>query len=624
MAIHPQEISVCEGPHSDAHMSCIHNAVGAKATKWPDSIALTSGSQVVTYQELDSRANRIAHYLRSLAVGPDVLVGICLPRSADMVVAALGVLKAGGAYLPLDPSYPPERLSFILRDAGAAVLITNPLQAGRLPASDCVIVDVNGPEAQGQPDYPPRIEVLPSDLAYVIYTSGTAGRPKGVEITHSGLANLVSWHRREFSVTPGDRGSHLAGLGFDAAVWELWPYLAAGASVHLVDDATRASARLLRDWLLTRKITMTFVPTPLAERLLTLEWPNTTPLRIMLTGGDTLHHYPRAKLPFTLVNNYGPTECAVVATSCPVEPEANATGRPPIGRPIANTRIYILDEHLEPVPPGEPGEICIAGAGVARGYHNQPGLTAERFPCDGHSSVPGGRLYRTGDRGALLPDGQIAFLGRMDDQIKIRGYRIEPNEIVHVLNQHRDIRQSVVTALEDSSGDKRLVAYLVLAPGSKPTHAALHEFLTEQLPEYMVPAVFIPLDAFPLTAHGKIDRTALPSPSAENTLSNGPVQAPESVLEGRVTHILATLLRLEQVDADENFFQMGGHSLLGAQVIAHVRDMFGVEFSLRSLFEHPTAREMTQEIERLILAKLEAISGEEARPAPVCSGVVNA
>jgi amino acid adenylation domain-containing protein len=624
MATYPQEISVSEGPHSDAHRWCVPKAVGAKATKWPDAIALTAGAQVQTYQELDSQANRVAHYLRSLGVGPDVLVGVCLPRCAEMVVAALGILKAGAAYLPMDPAYPPDRLAFMLQDAQAPALITNRCIAGRLPASGCTIVDASGPEIDGQPDFAPRIEIMPDDLAYVIYTSGSTGRPKGVEITHGGLANLVSWHRQAFSLMPGDRASHLAGLGFDAAVWELWPYLATGASVHLTDEATRVSARLLRDWLLARKITISFVPTPLAERMLALEWPSETPLRILLTGGDTLHHYPPADLPFALVNNYGPTECAVVATSCPVRPEAHPKSRPPIGRPITNTRVYLLDEHLEPVPTGEAGEIYIGGAGVARGYHNLPSLTAQRFIRDPFSSEPGGRLYRTGDLGSLLPDGQIAFLRRIDDQIKIRGYRIEPNEIVSVLNQHQDVCESLVTACEDPSGDKRLVAYVVLAPDSGATQTALRDFLAEQLPEYMLPAAFVPLDAFPLTPHGKIDRAALPAPTAENTLKNGSVQAPGSAIEERLTGILATLLRVEHVGADENFFQMGGHSLLGAQVIAHVRDVFGVELSLRSLFDHPTAREMSTEIERLILTNLESVSGEGARSLCVCPEGANA
>ena len=607
MATYPQELSVCEGPQMDSQRWCVPKAVAAKATKWPDAVALTSGSQVLTYQDMDCQANRVANYLCSLGAGPDVLIGVCLPRSAEMVIAALGIMKSGAAYLPMDPAYPPDRLAFMLRDAQVPAIITNACLAARLPATNCTIVDIGGSEIDTRPEYAPRIEILPEDLSYVIYTSGSTGKPKGVEITHGALANLIFWHQQAFAVTPGDRASHLAGLGFDASVWELWPYLAAGASVHLADEATRVSDRLLRDWMLARKITIGFVPAPLAERMLALDWPSHTPLRILLTGGDTLHRYPPAGLPFTLVNNYGPTECTVVASSCPVQPDALATDRPPIGRPINNTRIYLLDERLEPVTAGEPGEIYIAGAGLARGYHDLPSLTAEKFIPDPFSSEPATRLYRTGDLGSLLPDGQIAFLGRIDDQIKIRGFRVEPEEIVSVLNRHRDVRESVVMACEDSSGDKRLVAYVVLAWDSEATHTALRDFLAEQLPEYMLPAAFVRLDAFPVTPHGKIDRASLPEPTAENTLGNGSVQTPDSEIEQRLTGILAALLHIEQVSVDENFFQMGGHSLLGAQVIAHVRDAFGVELSLRSLFDHPTAREMSAEIERLILAKLVAV-----------------
>jgi amino acid adenylation domain-containing protein len=625
MATYPQEFSVSAAiPHIDFQARCIPKAVAAKATRWPEAIALTCGPQILTYDELDCQSNRLAHYLRSLGVGPGVLVGLCLPRSLDMVVGALGILKAGGAYVPMDPAYPPDRLAFMLQDAQAPVLITNPCLAERLPAAECTVVGIRAPEIGRQPDYTPRVEIVPDDLAYVIYTSGSTGQPKGVEIKHGGLANLVAWHRQAFSLTPGDRASHLAGLGFDAAVWELWPYLVTGSSVHLVDDTTRLSAELLRDWLLTRKITISFVPTPLAERMLTLEWPSQTPLRILLTGGDTLHHYPPAHLPFALVNNYGPTECTVVATSGNVAPEARpGSTQPSIGRAITNTRIYLLDERLEPVPAGTPGEIHIAGAGLARGYHNRPDLTAEKFVPDPFSSELGSRLYKTGDLGQLLPDGQINFLGRVDDQIKIRGYRIEPNEIVNVLNLCPDVRQSLVVAREDGPGDKRLVAYVVLEQHSTATQAVLSASLGNILPEYMLPAVFVRLDALPLTPHGKIDRAALPEPTAENTLKNESFQAQRSPVEERLASILTTLLSVEEIGADENFFQMGGHSLLGAQVIGRVRDSFGVELSLRSLFDHPTVREMSAEIERLILAKLEAMGEDEARRVLACPESAN-
>src|SRR5690242_5508340 len=336
MATYPQELAACSTlSHVDFQAGCVPNAVAAKATRWPDATALTDGPEILTYHELDSRANRGAQYLRSLGVGPDVLVGVCLERSLDMVVAMLGILKAGGAYVPLDPAYPPERLAFMLDDARAPLLITSGRLSKRIACEKQDVVLVSASEIAEQPDHPPRVDIMPDDLAYVIYTSGSTGRPKGVEVTHGGLANLVCWHRQAFQVTPGDRASHVAGLGFDAAVWELWPYLTGGASVHMADEVTRSSAELMRDFLLARKLTISFVPTPLAEQMLTLEWPNQTPLRMLLTGGDTLHHYPPANLPFMLINNYGPTECTVVATSAPVLSDKRSHAMPHIGRAIA-------------------------------------------------------------------------------------------------------------------------------------------------------------------------------------------------------------------------------------------------------------------------------------------------
>ena len=484
MASYPQEITIgIAAPGADFQCGYVPEAVAVKAAKWPDAVALTAGAQVMTYGELDFRANRLARHLSSLGVGPNVLVGLCLPRSLDMVVAALGILKAGGAYVPMDPAYPPDRLAFMLEDAQAPVLVTNHRPARQLSTKQRIVLNTNAPEIARQPGQPLRDESMPGDLAYVIYTSGSTGTPKGVEILRSGLANLVSWHQRAFSVTSGDRASHLAGLGFDAAVWELWPYLAAGASVHLVDEVTRSSAELLRDWLLTKKITISFVPTPLAERLLTLEWPSHAPLRILLTGGDALHHYPPANLPFELINNYGPTECTVVATSSPVLPGSHLDLLPAIGRAIDNTNIYLLDDRLDPVQPGLSGEIHIGGAGLARGYHNRPDLTAEKFIPDPFSSQPGSRMYKTGDVGRLLPDGQMEFLGRVDDQIKIRGYRIEPNEIVSALNRHPDVRESLVIARDGANGGTQLVAYVIMDAESAPSHTALRDFLRDYLPE---------------------------------------------------------------------------------------------------------------------------------------------
>ena len=583
----------------DARRTCITELLAAQATATPDAVAVKSTAGTLTYRELESRATRLAAHLRSLGVGSDVLVGLCLPRCPGMVVGMLGILKAGGAYVPMDPAYPADRLAFMLEDAQAPVLVSNRSLVERLPALRSELVDIADPQLAEARRSPPLHVPTPGDLAYVIYTSGSTGQPKGVEISHGGLTNLVFWHNQAFAVTAADRASHVAGLGFDAAVWELWPYLAAGATLHLADDETRRSAELLRDWLLSQRITIGFVPTPLLEHLLGLSWPSSADLRILLTGGDVLHRRPPPGLPFLLVNNYGPTECTVVATSGPVGPDQSPATSPPIGRAIANTRIHLLDERREPVTPGEPGEIFIEGAGLARGYHNRPDLTAERFLPNPLSADRDSRLYQTGDLARLLPDGQFAFLGRKDDQIKIRGYRIEPTEISTVLDRHPDIRQSLVTVREEVAGHKRLAAYVIPEKGSKPGYRELREYLAEFLPDYMLPAAFVPLNAFPLTPHGKIDRAALPAPDPTNTLQDEVPDRPHTELEERIAEMLGELLDLEEIGLDDNFFMLGGHSLLGAQLIARLREAFGVEIGLRSLFEAPTVAALSAEVERL-------------------------
>ena len=579
--------------------------VAARAAERPNALAVRAGSYTLTYGELDQRANRLARQLRSLGIDSDVLVGLCLPRSPDLAIGALGIMKAGGAYVPMDPGYPPARLAYMLDDARAPVLITTPELAPRFrgPGRTIVALDASGDASLvAGPDLEsPLVDVAAEDLAYVIYTSGSTGTPKGVELTHAGLANLVSWHNTTFSVSAADRASHVAGLGFDAAVWELWPYLVAGASVHMADDATRCAAELLREWIVTERITIGFVPTPLADRMLGAEsrWPSDSRLRVMLTGGDALHHFPHPDLPFTLVNNYGPTECTVVATSGAVPPVRSAVGLPPIGRGIDNVDVHLLDDRLRPVSVGEPGEICISGAGLARGYHNRPDLTAERFVTVAVGDAPGRRLYRTGDLGRRLPDGQLAFLGRLDDQIKIRGYRVEPGDVESVLTRQAGVRECVVVAREDVPGDMRLVAYLVLASGAAPTPAGLRESLRESLPEYMLPAAFVRLDALPLTAHGKTDRAALPAPDPSNTLSEGVAEDSFTATELRVAALVGSLLQVEEIGLDDDFFMLGGHSLLGAQLIARLREAFGVEIGLRSLFEAPTVAALAAEVDRL-------------------------
>ena len=585
----------------------VPSAVHARSNAAPAQLALTDRERVISYEELDIRARRLARRLRELGAGRDVLVGVALDRSAEFVVAALGALYAGAAYVPLDCQYPAERIAFMLQDAAPAVVVSDARLAARLPrgAWPTLMIDVaDGGDALAAEAV--GADSTASSLAYVIYTSGSTGRPKGVEVTHGNLTNLVRWHHRAFGVTAEDRASQLSSPGFDAAVWEVWPYLASGASVHFADDQSRLDPGRLRDWLLERRITVGFVPTPVAERLLALEWPSEAPLRVLLTGADTLHRHPPAGLPFTLVNNYGPTEAAVVTTSGAIASADAGQDRPTIGKPIDNVDVHIVDEHLRPVATGMVGELCVGGAGVARGYRNRPELTAARFVPDPFSARPGARLYRTGDRARRLPDGDIAFLGRVDGQLKVRGFRIEPDEIVAALDADPAVVASAVAVHDDGAGDRRLVAYVVPAPDMVPLPSMLRERLKTTLPEYMIPAVFVRLDTLPLTANGKVDRDALPAPDTADVLRDEPVTAPRTPVEQRLALIVASLLDTSAVGVNDNFFLLGGHSLLGTQLIARVRDAFGVDLPLRALFDHPTVEALAAEVERAILSRIEA------------------
>jgi amino acid adenylation domain-containing protein len=594
--------------------ACIPQLVALQALATPDAIALVVEEQMLNYYDLNRRANQLAHHLNTLGVGPDVLVGLCVERSLDMVVGLLGILKAGGAYVPLDPGYPADRLAFMIHDTQAPVLVTQNHLISRLPTegSQLICMDSDAAKLAQYPDTNPTASTSVEDLAYVIYTSGSTGRPKGVQITHDGLLNLVFWHQHAFEVTSFDRATQLTSPAFDATGWELWPYLTCGASVYLLNEEQRVDPILCRDFLLDHQITVTFLPTALAESVMVLEWPSHAALRFLLTGADTLHHYPSPRLPFALINNYGPTEATVVSTSGCI-PSNTHTERPPlIGCPIDNMQIYILDEYLRLVPDGTPGELYIGGIGLARGYLNRPELNAEKFIPHPWSAEPGARLYKTGDLARFLPDGQIDFLGRIDRQIKIRGYRIEPDEIISVLNGHPVVQTSVVLAREDTPGDKRLVSYVVLNQAMSASANTLQLWLAERLPDYMIPAVFVQLDTLPVTANGKVDRAALPAPDASNTLQRRDITAtPNTLVEERLVEILALLLGLEQVGIDDNFFLLGGNSMMGTQLITRVAETYGIDLPLRTLFEMPTVRPLAAEIERLIVARVKAMSEDE-------------
>jgi amino acid adenylation domain-containing protein len=467
--------------------------------------------------------------------------------------------------------------------------------------------------SQAGPNQSARPAIGPSNLGYLIYTSGSTGKPKGVELSFGNLLHLIAWHNEAFGVTAADRASCVAGLGFDAAIWEIWPYLAAGACVSLVDEASRTSADALRGWLVAEKISIAFVPTPLAERMITSRWPSDTRLRFLLTGGDTLHTAPVAGLPFAVVNNYGPTECTVVATSGVVKPVKDGEGAlPSIGRPIAGTCIHILDEQGDPVSTGETGEIFIGGEGVGRGYHNRPDLTAERFVPDVLSpDHAGARLYRTGDVGRVLPNGEIAFHGRLDNQVKLRGHRVELGEISTTLNRHALVEQSAVI-VRGAGTQMQIVAYVVPKPEARPAAADLRAFLASRLPEYMQPSTFVAVPSLPLSASGKLDPAGLPAPSSDNILVDVNYCAPGSPLEEELARVVGELLAIDHVGIHDNFFLLGGHSLLGTQLVLRARDTFGVDLTLRDLFQAQTIAKLAAKVEQRLVEHLEQMSDEEA------------
>jgi amino acid adenylation domain-containing protein len=577
---------------------CIHQLFEMQVERSPDAVAVVFEGEQLTYQELNRRANQLAHYLQALNVKLETLVGICVERSFDTIVGILGILKAGGAYVPIDPAYPPERIAYMLDDSQLSVLLTQEKLVASLPEHQARVVclDSDWEEISVMPELSPITGVTPENLAYVIYTSGSTGKPKGVLIPNSGLLNLVFWHQRAFEVTSSDRATQLAGTAFDASVWEVWPYLASGASIYLIKPEILLSPEKLRDWVMEKEITVTFVPTPIAEQLLSLQWASDGALRIMLTGGDKLHQYLSTSIPFKLVNNYGPTENTVVTTSGLVLSDGTDNTSPHIGRPIANTKIYILDRYLQPVSIGVPGELHIASVGLARGYLNRLELTQEKFIPNPFSDELGSRLYKTGDLARYLPDGNIEYLGRIDNQVKIRGFRIELGEIEAILNQHSGVRETAVIANDFVAGDKQLVAYVVPQQEGSPTITDLRHFLKQKLPDYMVPGAFVVLEALPLTRNGKVDRRALPAPDLRKELEESFV-APRTPIEEMLASIWSNILLIDSVGVHDNFFTLGGHSLLATQVISRVRDTILIELPLRSLFEAPTIAEFASRVE---------------------------
>ena len=559
-----------------------------QAASTPDAIAVTYRDEELSYAELNARANQVAHYLQARGIGPEVMVGVCVERSLEMVTGLLGILKAGGAYVPVDLDYPSSRIAFMLEDAKVPVLLTTSNLREQLPdlAGVALCLDSNWAQIARESEDNPAPSATADNLAYVIYTSGSTGNPKGVEVTHGGLANLVSWHQRVYEVSPADRATHLAGLGFDASVWELWPYLCAGARLYLVSNEQRLTPASLWPWMAAQGITLSFLPTSLAEAVLREPIPAGLKLRVLLTGGDRLHGgLVDEALPFRVVNHYGPTENSVVATC--TEVDICAPEDPPIGRPIDNVQTYILDKGLQPVPVGAWGELYLGGESLARGYLNQPQLTAERFIANPFADEAGERLYRTGDRVRYRSDGAIEFMGRFDHQVKIRGFRIELGEIEAALISYPAIQDAVVIVREDKPGDKRLAGYLLVEDNAELAVAELRAFVRERLPNYMLPSAFMVLDSFPLTANGKLDRDALPSPDIEHLAADSYI-APQSDTEIRIAKIWCDLLGIEKSGTRDNFFDLGGHSLLMSQVQSRLNEEFVRSIPMLDLFQYPT------------------------------------
>jgi amino acid adenylation domain-containing protein len=577
----------------------------------PHSVALRAGDRELRYKELDRHADRFAAYLVQLGVAPGDTVAICMERSFDWIIAALGVMRAGAAYVPLDSAWPDARLRFAVNDCRAAVLVARAPLLARLQVNARGVDPYRDAEAiAGVAAMAPRL-VAPESLAYVIYTSGSTGVPKGVEITHANLAHLVQWQRKACNVTAHDRVSHVLGLGFDAAVLELWPHLCAGATLCLGDEAARSSPELMQQWMVREQVTIGIVPAVLGARLMAMTWPATTALRLLITGGDVLHHGPAAHLPFAVMNHYGPTECTVVSIWAVLPP--GAEGVPPIGRPIEGAHIDLRNEDGEPVPEGEVGEIYIGGRGVGRGYRNLPEATERRFLPDPLAATPGARMYRTGDRGRRRPDGNLAFCGRLDRQTKIRGHRVELDELDSVLNQHPKVAFATAISNVSEAGENQLVGYILSkADEGVPTAHELQKYLLRSLPDYMIPAGFVRLQEIPLSPNGKIDLTMLPRATESNLLETMAGEAPATPIEETLLGMVRELLEREAVSADDNFFLVGGHSLLGMQLLVRVRQLYDVDLTLRELFASPTVRRMAAIVEEKLIAAIALMSDEDA------------
>jgi amino acid adenylation domain-containing protein len=570
----------------------------AQVEQTPNAIAVTWEGHSLSYHELNALANRVAHFLQRRGVGPDTLVGICVERSLEMVIGVLGVLKAGGAYVPLDPSYPVERLACMMEDAQTRLILTLQQLCHRLPKHTGELVFLDGDLTQREKTTNPHNMAGPNSLAYVIYTSGSTGKPKGVMITHSNLVNAYyAWEEAYALREPNSVHLQMASFSFDVCTGDIVRALCSGGKLVLCPLETLLTPEKLYALMRAEKVNCAeFVPAVLRSLVQYLRESGQSLdfMRLLICGSDTWYVGEYTDIlrlcgPKTrLINSYGLAEATIDSTYFEnTYLDLPAEGVVPIGRPFANTELYILDPQMQPVPVGVPGELYVGGAGLARGYWDRPDLTAERFVPHPFNEEPGARLYKTGDRVRYLPDGTVEFLGRTDHQIKIRGFRIEPGEIETVLTQHPDVRQAVVVAREDEPGEKRLVAYVVPTELASPNAQVLRDFLKSQLPAYMIPSAFVSITELPLSPNGKVDASRLPRP--ENcTSEEEEFIAPRTPVEEMIAEMWAEVLRVERVGVFDDFFALGGHSLLATQIIARIRDAFDVNISMRTLFENPT------------------------------------
>jgi amino acid adenylation domain-containing protein len=605
----------------------------------PDAIAVAYESEAITYSDLNARANRLAHHLKQLGVGAESLVGICLPRSPAMVTAVIAILKAGGAYVPLDPTYPKDRLAFMLSDSRADVLLAQATLANQFRdyKGKLVYLDTSAKEIEAQVSANLAEAAKPADAAYVIYTSGSTGKPKGTVIEHRSLLNFTQAAALAYEISDADRVLQFASLSFDTSAEEIFPALTSGATLVLRTDSMLSSTEHFLQACSEFGITVLDLPTAywheLTVDLVTDKLSLPESIRLVILGGEKAlparlaawrDHVPGS---VRLLNSYGPTETTIVATICDLSvADANAVSAAPIGRPIANAVLYVLDSNLHPVPVGLPGELYIGGAGVARGYLNQAELTSQKFIPNPFGDERAPRIYRTGDVVCYRPDGNLEFLGRIDNQVKIRGFRIELEEIERAIREHENVAEAIVLAAEDG-GDKKLVAYVVAArDAARATPGELRQFLSGKLPAYMMPASFTFIDAIPLMPNGKTDRRALlnlgqfPDPSSSEQF-----EGPRSPLEESIAEVWATVLKIEHPGIHENFFELGGHSLMAAKLISNLRRQLHVELNLIDVFQSPTIAKLAALIyERqtageaddelsLLLAEIVNLSDEEAQ-----------